>query len=154
MDETTFVTKDSGKREQFESGMVRDTQDGKARFDLAIDGPLAAAVFKSDRVFVAFNQWYVQGGLDLAARVALEIGDREGTIYTLLERYAGLMTRGAVKYTERNWMQAAGEAELKRFISSACRHLVQYLRGDKDEDHAAAVWFNINGAEYVREKLG
>lgn len=30
----TFVTKDSGKREEFASGMVRDTQDDKPRYDL------------------------------------------------------------------------------------------------------------------------
>ena len=29
-----FTTKDSGKRQAFDSGMVRDTQDGKPRFDL------------------------------------------------------------------------------------------------------------------------
>ncbi len=32
--EKTFITKDSGQREEFESGMVRDTQDDKPRFDL------------------------------------------------------------------------------------------------------------------------
>ena len=34
MESSGFVTKDSGKRQQFESGMQRDTQEGKARFDL------------------------------------------------------------------------------------------------------------------------
>lgn len=29
-----FVTKDSGVRQEFDSGMVRDTEEGKARFDL------------------------------------------------------------------------------------------------------------------------
>jgi hypothetical protein len=29
-----FKTKDSGKRSEYESGMVRDTNEGKARFDL------------------------------------------------------------------------------------------------------------------------
>ena len=29
-----FVTKDSGKREDFPSGMVRDTREGKGRYDL------------------------------------------------------------------------------------------------------------------------
>lgn len=53
------------------------------------------------------------------------------------------------KYAERNWMLATGKAELKRFRASAFRHLLQWLRGDRDEDHAAAVFFNINGAEFV-----
>ena len=71
----------------------------------------------------------------------------------MLERYAELMTRGARKYSARNWMKAAGQAELDRFRSSAARHFAQWLRGDDDEDHAAAVVFNLNGAEYVMEKL-
>jgi hypothetical protein len=29
-----FITKDSGERAEFETGMVRDTSEGKARFDL------------------------------------------------------------------------------------------------------------------------
>jgi hypothetical protein len=32
----TFETKDSGVRAEFGSGMVRDTSDGKARFDLIV----------------------------------------------------------------------------------------------------------------------
>ena len=31
---TEYVTKDSGERQSYESGMVRDTQKGKPRFDL------------------------------------------------------------------------------------------------------------------------
>lgn len=106
----SFETKDSGKREQFTSGMVRDTQDGKTNFALVADGPL-------------------------------------------LKRWAELMTRGAVKYEKRNWMKAGGEAEYDRFRESAFRHFMQWYNGDIDEDHAAAVAFNINGAEYVNDKL-
>ena len=31
-----FITKDSGARQEFESGMRRDLQDGKPRYDLLI----------------------------------------------------------------------------------------------------------------------
>lgn len=31
---TDFITKDSGARQEFASGMVRDTQEGKPRYDL------------------------------------------------------------------------------------------------------------------------
>jgi hypothetical protein len=68
----------------------------------------------------------------------------------MLWRWAGLLTRGASKYAPRNWMLASGEEEYERFRESAARHFEQWLRGDDDEDHAAAVFFNINGAEYVR----
>lgn len=104
-----FVTKDSGKREEFSSGMVRDTQDDKPRYDLV------------DRAF--------------------------------LKRWAELMARGAKKYGEENWRKAEGEAELGRFRASATRHLFQWLDGDRSEDHAAAVAFNLAGAEMVSEKM-
>lgn len=106
----SFETKDSGKREQFTSGMVRDTQDGKTNFALVFSGPM-------------------------------------------LERWAALLTRGAVKYERDNWMKASGNAEFQRFQESAARHFAQWMRGDTDEDHAAAVYFNLNGAEYVKERL-
>lgn len=105
----TFNTKDSGKREEFSTGMVRDTQDDKPRYDL-IDG-------------------------------------------AFLKRWAELMARGAKKYGENNWKKAATTEELTRFRASAVRHLFQYLEGDRSEDHAAAVAFNLAGAEMVEEKL-
>lgn len=71
----------------------------------------------------------------------------------MVARWAEHLTKGAVKYTARNWMQASGPEELERFRQSAARHFVQWLRGDMDEDHAAAVFFNINGVEYVKERM-
>jgi hypothetical protein len=47
-------------------------------------------------------------------------------------------------------MLATGDEELERFRASAVRHFVQWLQGATDEDHAAAVIFNLNGYEYVR----
>lgn len=105
----TFETKDSGERQQFSTGMVRDVQTDKPRYDL----------------------------LDLP----------------MLKRWAELMARGAVKYGEDNWRKAATNAELRRFQASALRHLFQWIEGDRSEDHGAAVFFNISGAEMVREKL-
>ena len=104
-----YITKDSGKREEFSTGMQRDTQDDKPRYDLI------------DRAF--------------------------------LKRWAELMARGAKKYGEKNWRKAATTEELTRFRSSAIRHMFQYLEGDRTEDHAAAIAFNIAGAEMVEEKL-
>lgn len=105
-----FVTKDSGERQQFETGMVRDVQTDKPRYDL-VDRPM-------------------------------------------LKRWAELMGRGAVKYGEDNWRKAATEAEMKRFAASLLRHVYQLLDGDRTEDHAAAVMFNVAGYEMVRGKLG
>lgn len=70
----------------------------------------------------------------------------------MFDRWAVHLTKGAQKYAKRNWMLAAGDAERERFRESALRHFLQWYRGEADEDHASAVFFNINGAEYVRSK--
>ena len=70
-----------------------------------------------------------------------------------LTRFAELMARGAQKYTERNWELAEGVEELERFKASALRHLLQWYNNEQDEDHMAAVMFNLTGAEYVKWKL-
>lgn len=81
------------------------------------------------------------------------------TDYTLVldgpmfRRWAEHLMKGAVKYGEGNWTLANNEAELKRFKKSAMRHFIQWYFNEIDEDHAAAVIFNINGAEYVKERI-
>ncbi len=73
-------------------------------------------------------------------------------------RWVGLLNRGAMKYTPRNWMLALLDtnpetraATTERFRRSALRHMIQWARGETDEDHAAAVFFNLNGYEAMRE---
>ena len=105
-----FGLNDSGERHAFESGMVRDTEEGKLDYTLVLDGPM-------------FDRW------------------------------AAHMTKGASKYEARNWMLAEGKDELARYKRSLLRHLFAYLRGEDDEDHAAAIFFNVNGAEYVKGRL-
>ncbi len=111
-----FETKDSGAREQYDSGMVRDTQDGKPRFDLLI---LRGIPYREQ----------------------------------MLTRDAELLARGAQKYGERNFEKAQGKEELERYHSSALRHLMQWIAGETDEDHAAAVRFNIQAGEMVKYKM-
>jgi len=106
-----YVTKDSGKRQEFTNGFVRDSGKNKPRFDLI---------------------WQ-----------------------PMLERWANLMMRGAEKYTENNWMLANSKDALIRFRASAYRHLYQWFNGlEPEEDHAAACFFNISAAEYLKELLG
>ena len=68
-------------------------------------------------------------------------------------RWVKHLTAGAKKYSKRNWMKANGQEELDRFKESAIRHFMQWFDGEIDEDHASAVFFNINGYEYVKDKL-
>lgn len=76
----------------------------------------------------------------------------------MLERWAVHLTKGRKKYPDPqpgvpNWTLASGPEELHRARMSAARHFEQWLAGDQDEDHAAAVFFNINLAEYVIQKV-
>ena len=70
-----------------------------------------------------------------------------------MTRVAELLARGAEKYESRNWEQAQGDEELERFKASAFRHLMQWVAGDEDEDHAAAVVFNLLGYETTKWKM-
>ena len=113
--ENDFVIKDSGKRQEFASGMVRDTGNDKVRPHRVADGPM-------------------------------------------LMRWAAHLTKGAKKYPDvepgkANWMLAEGVTELQRFRESAWSHFMDWYYGVTDEDHAAAVFFNINGAEYVKDRM-
>ena len=109
-----YVTKDSGKRQNYKSGMRRDLQDGKPRYDLLI-----------------------------------AIGHKNN----MLKRWAELMERGMNKYGYRNWEKAESEEEMLRFKASAFRHLIQWFTNeDTEEDHAAAILFNVNAYEFVKEK--
>jgi hypothetical protein len=98
-----------------ESGLVRDTTEGKVNWLLVYDGPL-------------------------------------------LERYAVHLTKGAKTKGKRNWLKAGNnpntaQSDLERFLEGFARHAAQYLQGDESEDHAAAIWFNLNGAELVKGKI-
>ena len=73
--------------------------------------------------------------------------------YPLVKRHAELMMRGAQKYGKSNWQKAKTEAELNRFRESLLRHTYQYLMGDQDEDHLAAILFNTHGCALVEDRL-
>jgi hypothetical protein len=88
-------------------------------------------------------------------------GDNTGkTDYTLaldgplFERWAQLLTENVESKGKRNWMNARTQEDYDRFRESFLRHALSVLRGDEDEDHAAAVVFNLNGMLYTQQNLG
>lgn len=85
----------------------------------------------------------------------LQVGKPDYTLLPLefLKRWADHMTKGAEKYGRNNWRLANSQEELRRFQSSALRHMMQWLDGDRDEDHASAVAFNVAACEFVLERL-
>ena len=106
-----YVVKDSGARQSFASGMVRDTEEGKTDYTSLVE------------------------------------------VEPLLTRLCQHLHKGAVKYGRGNWQHADSAEERDRFKRSAARHMRAYLLGETDEDHAAAVVFNLNAAEAVPGKL-
>ena len=71
----------------------------------------------------------------------------------MLTRFAAHLTKGAKKYSDRNWEKASGETEMRDFKRSAWRHFMKWYLGMVDEDHASGVWFNIMGYETIKYKL-
>jgi hypothetical protein len=76
----------------------------------------------------------------------------------MFKRWAAHLTKGAKKYPDArpgvaNWTLADGPEELARFKESAFTHFIQWYLGELDEDHAAGVFFNVNGAEYVKGRM-
>jgi hypothetical protein len=70
--------------------------------------------------------------------------------YEPLLRVAQLLERGADHYGARNWQRGL---PLSRYLSSAARHLAQLTNGWDDEDHAAAVCFNVLAYMWTREGI-
>jgi hypothetical protein len=58
----------------------------------------------------------------------------------ILFRLALRYEAGAVKYGDRNWERGAPTSS---YVDSAMRHLTKYLAGWQDEDHLAAVIWNV-----------
>ena len=63
------------------------------------------------------------------------------------------MAKGADKYDARNWEKACDDEALDRYKESAFRHLMAWMCGEVDEDHAAAVVFNLLAHETTAYKM-
>jgi hypothetical protein len=106
--------KDSGKRQVFASGAMRDPSEGKIKWSRVTFGPM-------------------------------------------LRRWAQHLTTAEAKYPDPkpgvpNFSLIEGEEEYLRYKESALRHFMSWFYDESDEDHAAAVFFNINGVEIIKAK--
>lgn len=150
---------DSGKREEFETGAVRDAAGGKIRYDLI--SPLFVLTvlkqFGRDRVitgcchidsvaeYVArFRETRRMKYLGRAAIAMASIMDGTGEKCAFQteawDRLAEWLMEGTRKYTDRNWEQGI---PMERTVQSLLRHLRGCHDSADSEDHGAAVLCNL-----------
>ena len=144
------MIKDSGNRTEFESGAVRDIQEGKGRCDL-LPLEVVANIYEdmTDKtaapyVFDWIDKFMNTGNEDLLSR-AIEIFLLNDKPYdcnwsTLFLEVAVHFEEGAKKYGDRNWEKGI---PVQRYIDSGLRHYLKYLRGDNDERHDRAFVWNM-----------
>lgn len=133
--------KDSGQRREFETGAVRDIQEGKGRCDLM---PLdVVATLLNDEVICNIAS-FVQTSQVVYLYNTLKRFSTEGIPSMLLE-VAKHFEAGNKKYPPDadgtpNWKKGI---PIHSFVDSAVRHYLKWLRGDKDEAHDSAFCWNI-----------
>lgn len=79
------------------------------------------------------------------------------TFGPMMRRWAQHLTTAEGKYPDPkpglpNFMLIETEEELIRYKESAFRHFMSWFNDETDEDHASAVFFNINGVEIIKDK--
>ena len=132
-----MAIKDSGERREFDTGAVRDIQEGKGRFDLM---PLdVVGEITNNPVIVRIADFMVTGDSWYLSLALCESNVYENWPEMYLEA-AKHFEEGAKKYGEHNWQKGL---PLKSYINSIVRHYLKWLRGDKDEPHDRAFCWNI-----------
>lgn len=169
---TEYVTKDSGARTEFPGGSLRDCGVGKGRYDLI---PWEVVVLWSRAALTrdetkkelehclngAFAWLHRQDTLDAIVDLLAAVADHAegprkatgllGLQWSLIERWAQLMERGAEKYGEHNW--EIGQP-LTRFWDSGIRHFYQWYFGlNKEEDHLAAIYYNFGAIIWMSLRI-
>lgn len=147
--------KDSGERQEFSTGAVRDVQVGKGRCDLMpLDIVSEFMTMKPEKDYLSYIADFqetenYESLIGAAASFADKyFADRE----TAVLEYAIQLENGAIKYGPRNWQKGI---PLDRYVDSGIRHYMKHLRGDNDERHdRAALWNMLCGAWTRKHHVG
>lgn len=139
--------KDSGQRTQFESGAVRDIQEGKGRCDLLpfdVIGVLCEHYvnYHQASFFCEIDNFTAEGNYGhLCEALGLFVCESKFASWAdMLLEVSKHFEDGCKKYGENNWMKGI---PVRRYIDSAVRHYLKWLRGDQDEPHDRAVCWNL-----------
>ena len=138
------MIKDSGERRKFDTGAVRDIQEGKGRCDL-LPLDVVCEIYKDSvltgEIFNCLNNFQQFGNpLELYNVLICWIHDQQITFSDMLLEVSKHFEEGAKKYGEYNWQKGI---PTHCYIDSAVRHYLKWLRGDKDEPHDRAFCWNI-----------
>jgi hypothetical protein len=141
---------DSGERREFETGAVRDIQEGKGRCDLL---PLdIIGMFMGDNILINLSMFQNSGDLHYLVNVL-----RDCPVQFDFESYPNMFLEvskhfedGCKKYGENNWQKGI---PVKCYVDSAVRHYLKHLRGDTDERHDRAFVWNILCAIWTCEHM-
>lgn len=135
---------DSGERQEFATGAVRDIQKGKGRCDLM---PLEVVCKYLQKPIFGYLNMFLQdcdtGHLyECLSLFSSYYGDFTTTTTdcTMFLEVAKHFEEGAEKYGENNWQKGL---PAQCYINSAIRHYLKWLRGDKDEPHDRAFVWNL-----------
>lgn len=144
---SAMTIKDSGTRREFETGAVRDIQEGKGRCDLLPLTTVGEFIRKRKsnedaQPILCIAGFTGTNDIDFLY-CALQWFGRiryEGEDYEMLLEVAKHFEDGAKKYGEYNWQKGI---PTHCYVDSAVRHYLKYLRGDTDEPHDRAFVWNI-----------
>lgn len=130
---------DSGTRREFETGAVRDIQEGKGRCDLM---PLDVVAMSRGSILHRISEYQDTGDFTCLLNALQGFIDKyyNQDMSTAFLEVSKHFEEGAKKYGESNWQKGI---PTHCYIDSAVRHYLKYLRGDKDEPHDRAFVWNI-----------
>ena len=130
---------DSGNRTEFETGAVRDIQQGKGRCDLL---PLFEVGILINSDFLINVSTFMDNGyeMELYASINSFLDELKLNKYMAMIEVSKLYEDGCVKYGERNWEKGI---PVERYIDSAVRHYLKWKACWTDERHDRAVLWNL-----------
>lgn len=134
-----MTIKDSGTRREFETGAVRDIQEGKGRCDLM---PLreVACVLYDDPIVISIADFMLDGDPFFLKSAIQDFSKYFENPYDMFLEVAIHFEQGALKYGENNWQKGI---PVHCYIDSAVRHYLKHRRGDTDEPHNRAFVWNL-----------
>lgn len=153
-------------------GFTRSSDEGKPRFNLVpmclkksirgmigdhCDGTVLPFGMLEDFISGNVSECEHYTSLELLVRECLLIEYAESIespdYADIVTRLAILYTNGAQVHGKWNWASVSNQEVIDSCIQSAERHLYKWVALETDEDHLAALIWNLYAIEYHRNKL-